>query len=598
MYENRQICMLQKCIDNNIFTGLTELVNNIKSEYEIYNSRYERYTGKYIETIENIFNKIEIEQFIPIECGGMWKGEDKEANQSSIKYLLEQYIGSFENLPYLRFLSEEDKNVVFVGPNGSGKTTLLRKLIQTTGEENIGYYAADRLLLIDENYSPERDLDVFIKQYDDTDKKSNDIGLRSQSAYVSQQVNKAIALFEKERYRELDAGNGRGTNKIITDEILEIWNNLINDRILYSDGGLKVKTKQGREYPIKYLSSGEKSVLYFLICIFLKSHKNYYFIDEPENNLNTAIVSKLWDIIEERLPDSTFVYLTHDNNFVSSRVNCNVFWVEKYDGERWEYHQLPSNEDIPKELLIELVGSRLPILFCESHDESRYDAIMYKILFPEFKVIPAGGCDSVIAKTKAYKLLQLPQKAYGIVDRDYRDASEIEGNEKNGVYTIPFFEVENFMLCEPLVKAVIAEYSNNQNAFEELRCELKKAVEENKELWCIHKVGFCLRKKFFGGRILNIKNLFELEEQYNEFVKQINIKKLYDEYLLELNNAVTLDNYDVLLKYYDNKGVFKRFAPIIQLANKKMYEEVAFDCLKKNKELAKTIRKQYLPLII
>ena len=64
----------------------------------------------------------------------------------------------------------------------------------------------------------------------------------------------------------------------LTEKILSIWNELIKDRILFSEGALKVQTLDGTEYPIKYLSSGEKSIFYFLACIFLKEKKSYYFV--------------------------------------------------------------------------------------------------------------------------------------------------------------------------------------------------------------------------------------------------------------------------------------------------------------------------------
>ena len=56
------------------------------------------------------------------------------------------------------------------------------------------------------------------------------------------------------------------------------------------------------------------------------------------------------------------MYLTHDSDFVASRVNSKIYWIEKYDGSKWEWRQLQENKDLPQALMIELVGSREPIL--------------------------------------------------------------------------------------------------------------------------------------------------------------------------------------------------------------------------------------------
>ena len=85
------------------------------------------------------------------------------------------------------------------------------------------------------------------------------------------------------------------------------------------------------------MSSGEKSILYFLIGILLQEEKDFYFIDEPENNLTPAIVSKLWNFIERERPNSVFVYLTHDSDLKDIEELKSL-----YNAER------KSNDDIDK----------------------------------------------------------------------------------------------------------------------------------------------------------------------------------------------------------------------------------------------------------
>lgn len=493
MYQNNQLDLLINAYEGSIPPNVAQVIATIQAIYKAYNDDYSRYTENYISMMESTFNSLKTAQLIPEAKGGTLR-TTKPIDSENILALLSDYHDKLFGLRYLKFLSEEKKTVVFVGPNGCGKTTLLRNLINATGEDQIGYYPADRLLVINDSYNPERDFATFSKSYQNADKYASDIDNQSQAHYIVQQINQTITLFEKKRATEMDL-YAKGKLRLedsLTEKILGIWNDLIKDRILFSEGALKVQTLGGTEYPIKYLSSGEKSIFYFLACIFLKEKKSYYFVDEPENNLNPSIVSKLWDIIEKHREGSIFVYLTHDSNFVASRINSKLFWIEKYDGTEWVYKPLPENDNLPQHLMVALVGNREPVLFCESQDEYKYDDIVFKMMFPEFKVIPAAGCDAVIAKVKAYSIAGLPQKAFGIIDCDYKDQSYLEGQETDGIFHLPFFEIENFLFSEEIITGVIATFSRDkENAFANLKSALKNDFISKKEQWISMKNRFC-----------------------------------------------------------------------------------------------------------
>ena len=600
MYQNNQLDLLINAYEGSIPPNVAQVIATIQAIYKAYNDDYSRYTENYISMMESTFNSLKTAQLIPEAKGGTLR-TTKPIDSENILALLSDYHDKLFGLRYLKFLSEEKKTVVFVGPNGCGKTTLLRNLINATGEDQIGYYPADRLLVINDSYNPERDFATFSKSYQNADKYASDIDNQSQAHYIVQQINQTITLFEKKRATEMDL-YAKGKLRLedsITEKILGIWNELIKDRILFSEGALKVQTLGGTEYPIKYLSSGEKSIFYFLACIFLKEKKSYYFVDEPENNLNPSIVSKLWDIIEKHREGSIFVYLTHDSNFVASRINSKLFWIEKYDGTEWVYKPLPENDNLPQHLMVALVGNREPVLFCESQDEYKYDDIVFKMMFPEFKVIPAAGCDAVIAKVKAYSIAGLPQKAFGIIDCDYKDQSYLEGQETDGIFHLPFFEIENFLFSEEIITGVIATFSRDkENAFANLKSALKNDFISKKEQWIIRKIAFRLRETFFTGKIMRLKDFPELKVEYTSFSSSVDLDALHASYEAEVQRVIDADDYNTLLRYYDNKGIFTMFLPQLKLENKMPYKEAVFTYLSEHKDVLTGLRSKYFPGII
>ena len=600
MYQNNQLDLLINAYEGSIPPNVAQVIATIQAIYKAYNDDYSRYTENYISMMESTFNSLKTAQLIPEAKGGTLR-TTKPIDSENILALLSDYHDKLFGLRYLKFLSEEKKTVVFVGPNGCGKTTLLRKLINATGEDQIGYYPADRLLVINDSYNPERDFATFSKSYQNADKYASDIDNQSQAHYIVQQINQTITLFEKKRATEMDL-YAKGKLRLedsLTEKILGIWNELIKDRILFSEGALKVQTLGGTEYPIKYLSSGEKSIFYFLACIFLKEKKSYYFVDEPENNLNPSIVSKLWDIIEKHREGSIFVYLTHDSNFVASRINSKLFWIEKYDGTEWVYKPLPENDNLPQHLMVALVGNREPVLFCESQDEYKYDDIVFKMMFPEFKVIPAAGCDAVIAKVKAYSIAGLPQKAFVIIDCDYKDQSYLEGQETDGIFHLPFFEIENFLFSEEIITGVIATFSRDkENAFANLKSALKNDFISKKEQWIIRKIAFRLRETFFTGKIKRLKDFPELKVEYTSFSSSVDLDALHASYEAEIQRVIDADDYNTLLRYYDNKGIFTMFLPQLKLENKMPYKEAVFTYLSEHKDVLTGLRSKYFPGII
>jgi len=104
----------------------------------------------------------------------------------------------------------------------------------------------------------------------------------------------------------------------------------------------------------------------------------------------------------------------------------------------------------------------LGVIFCEGEPKS-IDPILYSYVYPDFLIIPIGGCSQVtrfLSKARIV-LSEFGLYAYAITDRDSLTKNEMKKlYDKYGVYTTKLPFVEN-IICSPEVIRVVS-YSKNQ----------------------------------------------------------------------------------------------------------------------------------------
>lgn len=282
----------------------------------------------------------------------------------------------------------------------------------------------------------------------------------------------------------------------IVDKVTKIWNALLPNRTIdLLDNNVHVNYNN-QKYHGQEMSDGERVILYMICQALVVKPNSLFIIDEPELHIHKAVVNELWTLLENERPDCIFMYLTHDIDFALSRNNAQYLWMKNFDGSNWEYEFLSIDDypDLPRELLLELLGTRQKIVFVEGTKDS-FDYKLYQEIYRDqgYHVIPCGGCQEVIRLVKAKKEYETLQAidVYGIIDRDFRVDKEIESLEESGIYVIKVAEVENLFVVPELLYIMADLLGCDDSATE----EAKKFIVELFEVCKSNQINEALAKE-------------------------------------------------------------------------------------------------------
>ena len=498
-----------------------------------------------------------------------------------------------------------EQSYVLVGANGSGKSHLGAWIEQHNN--NVLRISAQRALTIPDTIKITNAEASWNKIYAGYEQSTNKVNKWGQDKHTSTLINDYESVlshvFSKESH-ELRVFKDTCYNeglpdryKTIVDKIVDIWNSILPQRAIILDN-FEAKAKNGEEqYRAGAMSDGERVCLY-LIALCLITPNNYTIvIDEPVIHLHTSIMKMLWDRIEEYCPDKTFVYITHDLKFATSRKNATKIWTKSFDGKgSWELSVI-NNTDVPEELFIEILGTRTPILFVEG-DTSSHDVSLYREVFEDYHVIPCSNCQKVIELTKAFNSEAVKQlhsyEVKGIIDRDFLTDVEIEAYKHQNIFATEVSEVENLYLIEPLIRLVARQIGQNEDEiFSKVKASLLEDLEKNKT-----RVVNAFCEKEIQYKLKNFSSDATMEEDFNHdiqmFLDSIDVHKMYNSILSKVTDILTNNDYESLIRIYNNKGLCCRVGGMIGL--KANYPNVILGLLKgeKRTEIIEAI-KSYLP---
>lgn len=377
-------------------------------------------------------------------------------------------------------LTLRDRVLVIIGANGSGKTRLGCKLEKDNGRL-AHRVSAHRSLVFPENVRP-MDLDIAERMVligrkeggDDATWKLHHRWSRSPEVallndfdhLVTYMVSESFSVSDKYRVAMKASGTFQEPPATRLDIVKEVWESVLPTRRLVIDGSrIRVSNvNEGAAYHAKEMSDGERGIFHLIGEALSVPKDGVFIVDEPELHLHRAIQARLWDAVESARTDCTFVYITHDLGFAASRKDATKVWLREYVEGQWDWEEVPETDDFPEPLLLEVLGSRRPILFVEG-ERSSLDLFVYGKVFSEHTVVPCGSCELVIHSACSFaKLPSLHHnKCAGMVDNDGRSDSDIQMLQRLGVAVLPVALVENLFLLEPILQIACAKLGHDSS---------------------------------------------------------------------------------------------------------------------------------------
>jgi hypothetical protein len=178
---------------------------------------------------------------------------------------------------------------------------------------------------------------------------------------------------------------------------------------------------------------------------------------------------------------------------------------------------LETTEDWPLDLLVELRGASIPIIFCEGIN----DKPIYQALFPKFKIKVTGGKGQVKSQTRLAKARRPELHCYGIVDGDYEN-KVCESLIENNIYTLPFPMIENFIAESSLLKQ--SNKPDNPIVASNMVMEkIMKKVQDDIDKFAIKKFAIELNKKIKCCSVSHKKTLDTLLDSVEQTKNKMNV---------------------------------------------------------------------------
>lgn len=249
---------------------------------------------------------------------------------------------------------------------------------------------------------------------------------------------------------------------------------------------------------------------------------------------------------------------------------------------------------MPRELLTEILGSQVPILFCEGTKES-LDYRIYSILFDrKASIIPVGGHIEVEKYTKLYNNIENKKTtAYGIIDRDQHSHEKIEEYKKDNIFVLYFNEIEMLLISEEIVDILIEALPDEYKIKKEEFKDKFFTIMKNRKEEIINKKIKAKVDEFFETERADERKCDDTEMIINNVsdrIRELNIEEEKEEFNEKIEKIITKKNYEEALKICHFKDILKLVGKEIYYSN---YEIHAIGKLQHNENLRNVLLEKY-----
>ncbi len=560
-----QFATLQSLYDDlNTFDykNTKEIIAICKQQIEtLRREKYDSYNDPYKNHINNILlekNK-QLDAFRAISVDTKRSDNYLRSVVSQLSQLLKVLAPNVDDL--FEQFKYGNRNYVIFGKNGAGKTTLLKQVSESMFKNAI---------VVPANRTAMQSSSDYVSLYTNYNLNQMLKDKVSLMYLTREMTNRTLDLYD----------NGMGKSNVLRTRFYEIFSLLGLDRDIVADReSLFLKGDKINQYSINDASDGEKNIAYLIMATLLAPDDSFVFIDEPERHLNGALMRNLFDKLEAERSDLRFVYLTHNIDFVESRKNVALIYLEKSEAyKKWKFKKIDDYSDISLDVILGIEGTKKDIIFCEGTRGS-IDCKVLECLFPEYEIQPLSSCEQVKLNTRGIngKEPLFRRKAFGLVDEDYMQRAEIDSLKNDHVFSIGYNEWENF-----IIRSEILEYINTSHLNKDLTLVKSEVIKHIKKAGKTAILSDFITKRYtkmlYATKLTYSKTL----ETQLDSINNKNKSDLMDEVQKLSDKIDSLTDYDKLVSIVPAKMLLKMVAQGIGLATDDDYVDLLVKHLKQD----------------